>query len=409
MKIAFITAFLAVSLASGAYAAKVVKNYQEAQPALTDDGYVLVVYPDGWNKKGQLAAEKLLASPKVLDAAGSSVLIPIGRKQISDKQVQEEYKKVLDKLPFPGASSYPAFLLLDKAGKHYATVSGPFMRQADEEKAAAELRRLLSAKQEQRKLMEDAAKAKDGLTKARILGRAAEIPDINRPDNVQKMIKEADPEDKSGYNRRLAFHPWAFAEGIAGNKEKKSPEQLISEIEKMLDDKAYTNSQKQKMCTTLIGVMRRSGNPEQMKRIPLVAERMRSYDPDTPEAKSAPTAVRQWVRELSLGDGWSPGVLPRDNKPVQLSGPIPIKEPGTYQVTFQYTSGGEALNIVAVELYDGRTKITEDRHNGSTGHKSSNNVYELKPTMTIRNPRVVVTFRMNKFDSYGDITITRKK
>lgn len=408
MKIAIISAFLALALAPCALAAKVVKNYKEAQAALTDAGYVLVVYPDGWNKKGQDAAQKLLASQKVLDAAGDAVLIPIGRKQISDKTAQDEYKAVLDKLPFPGASSYPAFILLDKGGAHYGTVCGVFMRQADDARASAELRKLMSAKQEQLKLMADAAKAKDGLTKARILGRAAEIPGINRPGNIQKMIKDADPEDKSGYTRRLAFHPWGFAEGIAKNNEKKKPEQLISELETMLEDKGYTAEQKQKMCTTLIGVMRRSGDPAQIKRIPMVAERMRSYAPETPEAKSASTAVRQWVRELSLGDGWSPAVLPRDNKPVELSGPIPIKEPGTYRVHFQYTSGTQALGIVAVELYDGRTKITEDRHNGSTGHKSSNNVYLLKPTMTIRNPRVVVTFNMKNFDSSGNITITKQ-
>lgn len=408
MKTAFISALLAMAVAPGVYAAKVVKNYQEAQASLTDDGYVLVAYPDGWNKKGQEAAQKLIASSKVLDAAGNAVLIPIGRKQISDQAAKDGYKAVLDKLPYPDAPSYPAFILLDKAGKHYATVCGSFMRQCNDEKAAAELRKLLGAKKEQDKLMEDAAKAKDGLTKARMLGRAAEIPGITRPNDIQKMIKAADPEDKSGYTRRLAYHPWAFAETIAKNNDKKPVEQIVKEIEDMLEDKAYSNEQKQKMCTTLIGVMRRSGDPEQMKRIPLIAERMRSYAPDTPEAKSAPTAVRQWVRELSLGDGWSPAVLPRDNKPVELAGPIPIKEPGTYQVTFQYTSGTQALVIEAVELYDGRTRITEDRHKGSTGHKSSNNVYTLKPSMTIRNPRVVVTFNMKDYDSHGTITIIKK-
>ncbi len=259
----------------------------------------------------------------------------------------------------------------------------------------------------QDKLLAEAAQTKDPLLKARKLGRAAELPGIKRPNNIQKLLKDADPEDKSGYSRRLAYNPSAHAEGMVNNKEK-TMEQKLTELEAMLEDSAYTDEQKQGICATYIGMIRRSGDPNRIKRIPLIAERMRSYAPTTVQAKSAAIAVRQWVRQLSLSDGWSPLVLPRDNKPVALEGAIPIKAAGTYEVTFTYTSGTQALGIAAVELYDGDKKVAEDRHNGSTGHKSSGNVYVLKVPAAVTMPRVIVTFNQKNFDTYGNISIRKK-
>lgn len=407
MKKSLISALLALGLVPCVHAAKVVKNYDEAQASLTDDGYVLVVYPEDWNKKGKAAGLKYLKSEAVLKAAGDAVIIPVPRHQVSDEKVQETRKALLGKLPLPGAKSFPAFILIDKSGWHYATVDAPFMRSGDEKKAAEELQKCMTSKREQNKLLAEAAETKDPLLKARKLGRAAEIPGLNRPRDIQKMIKAADPEDKSGYSRRLAYQVSAHAEGMV-NKKDKTPLEKIAELEAMLDDSAYTNEQKQGIAATCIGMMRRSGDPAQMKRIPLMAEKMRSYAPDTVQAKSASIVVRQWVRQLSLSDGWSPNVLPRDNKPTPLEGAIPIKEAGTYEVTFTYTAGTQALGIAAVELYDGSKKVCEDRHNGSTGHKSSNNVYVLKVPARVTLPRLVVTFNQKNFDTHGIITVTKK-
>ena len=407
MKQSLITALLALSLIPCAQAEKKKKNYDEAQSVLTDDGYVLVLYPEDWSKKGKEAGLKYLKSEAVLKAAGNAVIIPVPRHQVSDEKVQEERKALLGKLPLPSTKSFPAFVLVDKTGWHYASVDAPFMRSGDDKKAAAELQKFLNLKREQDKLLAEAAETKDPLLKARKMGRAAELPGINRPRDIQKKIKEVDPEDKSGYSRRLAYQASAHAEGMVNNKDKTIPEK-ISELEAMLEDSAYTNEQKQGIAATCIGMMRRSGDPAQMKRIPLMAEKMRSYAPDTVQAKSASIAVRQWVRQLSLSDGWSPNVLPRDNKPTPLDGPIPIKEPGTYEVTFTYTAGTQALGIAAVELYDGAKKVCEDRHNGSTGHKSSNNVYVLKVPARIMLPRLVVTFNQKNFDTNGTITVTKK-
>lgn len=62
-----------------------------------------------------------------------------------------------------------------------------------------------------------------------------------------------------------------------------------------------------------------------------------------------------------------------------------ILGPGTYTVTFQYTTGWNGLGTQRVALVghkpgaEGkRVELSIDEHNGSTGHKSSGNVYSLK-------------------------------
>ena len=116
-----------------------------------------------------------------------------------------------------------------------------------------------------------------------------------------------------------------------------------------------------------------------------------------------------WVRELNLIEGWSPEVIPAEKTPVEVSGSLPFKEAGTYQVSFNYQRGSHAARFMAVELYDGKTKVAEDRHNGSAGLKHSNNVYTLEVPKAVKKPRLYITFDMEtNRDSYGRITVTKK-
>ena len=102
-------------------------------------------------------------------------------------------------------------------------------------------------------------------------------------------------------------------------------------------------------------------------------------------------------------------MIPGDTTPVEVVGDIPMKAAGTYTVTLAYTSGNHQGVFTAVELYDGKKKVAEDRHVGSSGHKSSNNVYTLNVPAAVKNPRLFITFNMgNDRTSYGQITIEKK-
>ncbi len=69
--------------------------------------------------------------------------------------------------------------------------------------------------------------------------------------------------------------------------------------------------------------------------------------------------LSDWIPGLRYGNGWNPSCLPEEPRAVEMEGRLPIREAGTYDVTFQYTSGRMMLIVQGVELYDG--KITIER------------------------------------------------
>ena len=140
------------------------------------------------------------------------------------------------------------------------------------------------------------------------------------------------------------------------------------------------------------------------------ARKLESYGKDTVLGRSAAIAEREWAATLSYEEGWQPDALPKDFTPAELEGKLPIAEPGIYTVIFKYKRGRHALFVNAVELYDGDTKVAEDKHNGSTGIKDHKNTYDLKVDAPVKNPRLLITFDMKaNRDSYGTISIVKQK
>ncbi len=380
------------------------ETYEQASSLVGDDGYILFAYADGWDTYSRRVCQTLMNSAKVKKVARNAVLMELPVPEAPTKEEQADLQKRFGKLKLPKADSYPALLLFDKDGRHYSTICGPFMQKARPTKVSALLEARLAGCQKQRKLLEEAQKA-EGVEKARLLCQASIIPDIARPDNLGKQLRAADPEDKSGVIRRLLFNPWAFTEKIR----KMEPDAALAELEKMLADNAYTDEQKQIFCTNAIGVLHRHGGENAAERIADYARRMRAFAPDTTLGKSYPIVTRQWVSQLSYAEGWAPNNLPKDNTPVELKGPLPISEAGTYSLLFQYESGRQGATILAVELYDGDKKVAEDRHRGFAGIKSDKNNYDLKVTAPVREPRLFITFDMKgKLDSRGHVIIHRQ-
>lgn len=409
MKISQIV-LLASLLVAPLQAAFVAKNYEQAKPKLGKDGYIIVAYPDGWDKRGEKSAKRWLASEKVLNAAGDAVLIPLPVTQTMGDAEKAKQESILGKLQLPpprmGPHTYPALYMMDKDGAWIALVHGAEMRKLSPSKMADRLAQVLQNARERKRLLEEAGKA-SGVAKARLLGKAAELSDLRPIPDYLKHLEAADLKDETGYVRRAKYNPWGFAAEMTKSKD---PVAYISKLDAMLADKAYTDDQKQKMCATYIGALRRAGGPANLARIREMAEKMRAYAPGTAEARTVDVVVREWVREFGLDEGWSPEVLSSDDKePLLLGGNISIPSAGTYELTFQYTSGTDQLNIAAVEFYDGDKKVAEDRHAGSTGIKNKNNVYTLKVTSAVASPQIKVYLAMKgKRNSHGSITLQKK-
>lgn len=404
---------------AAAPAVKIVENYQAAQNNIPEDGYAVILYADGWDKFSKKTAKKMLKSKAVREALKNTIAIeyaapnfwtappkdcsPEEAAKIRDSKKERDAK--LGKLKWAGPQTYPAIVLYDKNGRHYATINIHYSDRNNTKEIADTINAARESLAKQNELLKKAESA-SGLEKARLLGQSAVFNNINRPDNIVKRIKEVDPQDKSGYVRRLEFNMHGYAESTAKTKDWK---QTLKEVEDKIDDKAYSDTQRQGLYATACGLLHRHGTIDDMPKLSRYLREMEKLDPKSIQGVSADHAAVIWIKNLSLADGWSPAVLPFDEKFVEIKGPIPVKNAGTYEVTFTYTSGPHQLVIKGVQLFDGNNKIAEDIHEGTTGIKHNNNTYTLKVPARVKTPKLKASFHMPKNrDSNGTISIRQK-
>lgn len=418
-----------VLLPGPVFSAQRAANYEQAAALSPKDGYIAFAYAEGWDKFSKKLCLKLMNDPAILQAAGNTVLIPMPVYESPSKEQKEGLEAHMGKLGVKEAESYPAIFMFGPKGRHYATLCGPDVIHAKPNELAAEMRKRIAALKEQNELL-DKAKSAQGVEKAKLLGAATQIKGVSVPGDTIKQIKAADPKDESGFVRRLEFKPWGYTENLLERKlDSKTLQELegqpnkaaiqrrlemqmiLKELDDKLADSAYTNEQKQVFCANAIGTIHRKGDVTDSAKIKHYASIMEKLAPDTTLGKSAPIVTRAWVAKLTLDEGWKPTTLPSGTDPVELHGELPIREPGTYVVTFTYESGAEALKTKEVRLYDGKKLIASDAHPGSAGapHNTKGNVYRLNVDQTVASPRVFIIFDMNgKTNSRGSITITRQ-
>ena len=382
------------------------ENFEQAKSLVKDDGLVLVfVYADGWDKHSKKTVDLMMQAEEVTEVLGNDVVMTLPLPNLGGKEHEEKLKARFGKVRVPTPDSIPGVNVYTKEGRVLASLSIPFKERKKPAALAKRIDALKKAHATQGKLVAQAEQA-SGPEKARLLGEAAAVQGISRPDNVQKRIQQADPEDKSGMGKVFSLNLPHYAIGTAGTKDW---QKSLAEVRELQKNPHFNKEQQQQLCCIAIGLLRRHGGMEHKKELKDTISRLRKIDPDSILGQSAIDAERMWVRELNSIESWSPEVIPTCKEPAEVLGPLPIKEPGTYEVAFNYQRGRDAARFSAVELYDGKTKVAEDCHQGSTGHKSSNNVYTLKVKKAVKKPRLYVTFDMEvNRDSYGKITITKK-
>lgn len=386
-------------------AGQVAGNYEQAQALPHEDGYVLVAYPQDWDEKSKTLCTQWLKSPQLLDAAGQAVFIAVPLPQIKTDETKAARQAQLGKLELPKAVTYPALFLMDKHDRHYATVSAADLETLQPEEVAGAIQARRTAYRQQTELLRRAALSK-GLERAQLLGQAATVELVNAPNGIQAQVKAADPEDKTGYTRRLSFNPWGFAGGDA--RTLPLPE-AIAVMEGMLQDPAYTPEQKQKICAAYIGRLRRDGGPEHRYRMQELIDMMRSLNPQDLQGRSADIVERQWVRRFSLDDGWSQSVLPKDDsKPLEMEGEIPITAPGVYELEFTHT-GGEWFMVDAVELLDGDKPVEKITRRDSASPIKPKMVFSFEVKEPVTKPRILVYLHMEGRRNSDGYIICRKK
>ncbi len=384
-------------------AAQQVANFAEAESQVTDDGYIIAAYADGWDSYSKARCEQLLADPLLQEAAGGALLLALPIPDVSNDETRAKQAALCGKLRVPAANSYPALIFFDKNGAHYATICGTPVLRGQSDKLAASISKCMAAGKKRTAMLAEAANA-SGADKAKLLFNAYQIGGLSRaPENLGEQLAQADPEDVSGMRRALNFNPYAFALGLNS----KDLNTGLAEVKKILDDPAYSNKQKQQACTAAIGLLRRKGGVKGSAELRRYTALMKKYAPTSTEGRVADYVQRQWMPYLRYAEGWTPAGVPTDDTPIEIEGPLPISKAGTYTVTFEYTHGGEALIITGVTLYDGKKKVAEDIHRGVTGNSHSDNVYTLTVSKPVKEPHLFLSADMSQQNSYGRITIKK--
>ena len=406
MKLAFsLLMCLATAALLPVQAATKASTYEQAKLHVNDDGYILFVYGDGWDKRAKELTTALYENPAVVKAAGNAVMMLVPLTEGVDEKQKTALAKIMGKLELPhvhSRHSFPAVVMYDKSGRIYSWISGPAMVHPEDERIALTISRRRAGLAKQLQILAAANEA-TGEDRAHLLLQACRIDNLERPDRVQQLIKEADPEDKSGCLAALNFHNNPLGDKV---KDMKLADILV-EMDKAIANPLHTVQQKQNACAFTIGTIRRrvgTGGSDLIRKYALL---MKQLDPTSVLGQSADIVIRDWATGLQFVRGWSPQTLPMQGVPTELLGKLPIGPAGKYEVRFEPSGGRNHARVTRVALYDGDTLISEDTRGITLTSPAS---YYVTAEQEIKNPRILLTFDTpdDSRDTRGKFIIRKK-
>lgn len=394
---------LGLTLQQPIQAAQQYDTYEAAQKHATDAGYILFIYPAGWDKYGEKLCKKLIADDGVRAAAGKAALILAPVYQRRNDETNAKAKKAMGPLEYPGDMSdisYPALLFYEKAGRRYASLHGEALMTASTEGVAALVKARMEAKQKQDKLLAQSGAAADAKEKNRLLLEASRVPGLEWPGGLKEAMKNNDAADTHGYRGALDF-------GF-GAREGESMEAFLARLDEVLENPNLTSWQKQRACAAAIGHIRRAYGPMAGGHlITKYAKAMRKLDPESSLGVSAPVVMRDWVRVYRYGMGWSNEIIPAGTVPMLMQD-VPMKKPGTYTVTFKLNTGRDGIKINRLRLMDGDKCIESDDTPREVSWSNTLQTYTFTVKKALKSPALEITYgnAADKRSTWGDITVS---
>ena len=394
---------LLASLCLSAKAASQYPTFEQAQQHVTDSGYIVFIYPAGWDKYGEKLCKKLITTESVKTAAGDAALLLAPIYQIRDEKNNAAAKNVMGTLSYPGDMadiSYPAIVFYEKGGRQYATIHGRELMRATPDQVATLVKNRLAAKKKQEELLSQSRAATSPDEKAKLLLESSRLSGIAWPGGLREAMQAADPGDKHGYLGALNF-------GFSP-KQGESMLDFLSRLDAVLAHELYSPWQKQRVCAAAIGHIRRSlGTMAGGSLITKYAKAMHKLDPDSTLGVSAPVVMRDWVRRYHYGQGWSQEIIPSAPIPM-LMHDVPMEKTGTYSVTFKLTTGRDGIRINRLRLMDGERCIASQDSPRDVSWGNTQQVYTFTVKTPLKNPALEITYGNppDKRSSWGDITVT---
>lgn len=265
----------------------------EAKARVSDDGYVIVTYAEGWDKHSKKTARQLMEHAAIKKALGRVVLLTLGVPNISTSKDHEENKARFENLDLSFPNSYPAFIFYNKEGYRVADVCISYDERNRPKAVAKRISEVMQAAGKQRDLLARAESA-SGVEKARLLGEASAIPGLRKPNNVARRIQEADPSDSSGMHKFVTLNLPHTAIASASTEDWQA---TMAEMQALMQHPMLTTEHKQQLCCIMIGLLRRHGGPQHLPQLRTMINQLRELDPDSILGKSADDAARLWLKE----------------------------------------------------------------------------------------------------------------
>lgn len=398
----FVSLFASLSVAE---AAGLYETYDEAAKYVTETGYVVFIYPKGWDKYGEKLCRKLAADKAVKAAAGNAVILLAPIYQDRSEANNSKAKKAMGSLGYPGDMSdisYPAVVFYEKSGRAYATLCGEELMKGGAADVAQSIKKRISAKKKQDELLAKANATSDPEEKSRFYLQSSRVKGIEWPGGLKDAMHKGNPEDKGGCLAALNF--WFSI------KAGETPQQIITRLQAAVKNPLLSDWQKQQACAVVIGHLRRTlGMMAGGKYIAACAKTMRKLDPKSSLGMAATVVMRDWVREYRYGQGWSPEIIPGSETPLLMQG-VPIDKKGTYTVTFKLKTGRDGVMVKSVRLMEGARCVAEDKTARNVTWSQTEQTFTLQVKKNVKKPELEIIYS-NPPDgrsSWGDITVQIK-
>lgn len=388
-----------------ANAGSVYATVESARTNAGEAGYVLFIYPSGWDKAGSRRIKSLLASKKIQNSTGDAAILAVPIYNAPSQEQREEVKRIMGPLKYPGSSgiiSYPAIVFYDKDGRIYSTIHGDLFNKSAEKKLAGLIQTRINTKKKQDELIRQAEQSSDPAEKARLLLWSSRAPDISQPHDIYAKIKSADPNNE--YGCRDAYN---FRFSIEKNE---TIDSLTLRLNAVLSNSLYSTDQKQKACASALGYVRRErGMFAGASFIRKYARTMHKLDPKSALGQAALVVSREWIREYNYGDGWHDAIFPGELIPVRMQN-VPVQDPGTYILSFKIKTGRDSLQLNKVRLLEGSRVVFSDATPREVNYKNREQTYVIVIKKKIRNAVLEITYgnAPDKRSTWGDITVRKK-
>ena len=386
-------------------AAKQYSSFEAAQQQVTNTGYILFIYPAGWDRYGEKLCKKLITSEEVCTAAGDAVMLMAPIYQRRNDETAAKAKKMMGPLGYPNSMSdisYPALVFYEKGGRMYSTLYGESLMNGSVPEVAALIKQRLDAKKKQQALLDKSGTTSDIGEKTRLVLASARVDGIEWPNNLKETLRSIDPSDEYGCRAALDF-------GF-GPQANESMEAFLKRLDTVLENPKLTAWQKQRACAISIGHIRRAyGTMAGGPLITKYAKAMHKLDPDSTLGVSAPVVMRDWVRVYRYGMGWSDNIIPSGPVPM-LMHDVPMKKPGSYSVNFKLTTGRDGINIKRLRLMDGKKCIASDNTPRDVNWGNTQYTYKFTVKKALKDPALEITYgnAPDKRSSWGEITVSEQ-